>query len=202
MLLSDFGKYNAIFIIECNWPSIVSVLLITGVQSTWVPNSFTARPGGGSDQHSEAYKHTTHQQLSHRTEKELLAAPQQPSWASSWWRWARPEQAAHTRPAHDQLKNTNVLAHSTTNTLDHHPIKPWSRTWSSRSIPGGEGQATSSKPRRRRASRHSGGEGQVPEAEPGGGGQARSKPQLTSLHQDFICKSSATGGKSCTTPHY
>jgi hypothetical protein len=43
------------------------------------PNSFTARPRDGSDQHSEANKHTTHKQLCHRTEKELLAAPQQPA---------------------------------------------------------------------------------------------------------------------------
>jgi hypothetical protein len=50
------------------------------------------------------HRQAAHKQLSHRTEKELLAAPQQLSWASSWWRWARPEQVAHNRPAQDQHK--------------------------------------------------------------------------------------------------
>jgi hypothetical protein len=153
VLLSDFGKHHAIFIIEFNWPSIVSVLL-TGVQSTWVPNNFTAHPRDGSDQHSEANKHTKHKQLSHRTEKELLAAPQQLVKMSS-------ARASSSHPTSTRLaQRTPQFFHSTTNPLEHHPAKPWSNL-KLKTIPGGEGQAISSSPRRWRTRSHSGGEGQA-----------------------------------------
>jgi hypothetical protein len=54
--------------------------------------------------------------------------------------------------------------HSTTKPSKQYPAKPWSNL-KLKTIPGGEGQATSSKSRRRRTS---------PAAEPGGEGQARS----------------------------
>jgi hypothetical protein len=47
-----------------------------GVQSTRVHSSFIARPGVDEIKPSEAHMHTAHKQLSHRTGKLELVAPQ------------------------------------------------------------------------------------------------------------------------------
>jgi hypothetical protein len=69
---------------------------------------------------------------------------------------ASSSQPSSTRPA----QRTPEFFHSTTNPLEQHPAKPWSNL-KLKTIPGGEGQANSSSPRRWRTRSHSGGEGQA-----------------------------------------
>jgi hypothetical protein len=57
-------------------PSVESVLLLTGVQNRGVQSSFTTRPAVDEIKLSEANRNTAHKQLSHRTGKLELAAPQ------------------------------------------------------------------------------------------------------------------------------
>jgi hypothetical protein len=199
LVLLDFGNYIAICIIEYFWIKF-SICSYKSGKNIGAPNTLaiTASQEKGEDQiklwvtsRLAAYKQLSHTDwvwwCQHHSKAVIPAAGGD----------ERGQGAHHTLDQYSTITRTPQFFHSTTNTLEHHPTKPWSRTWSSTSIPGGEGQATSSSPRRRRTSNHSGGEGQASEAEPGGEGQARSKPQLisssNSLQQDFICKSLATG---------
>jgi hypothetical protein len=197
LVLLDFGNYIAICIIEYKWSSIVSVLLKIGYKSI----GYQAKPHTMSQERMRSKLSDKQlcclQAAQSHWLRVVLAAPQQPSWASSWWRWAWPGKAVVTRPALHHHKNIIVLSHSTT-TLEHHPTKPWINTWSSRTIPGGEGQATSSNPRRWRASSHSGGEGQATRSwtrrrRPSQEQATTHQQEVADQHQDLNTNYSTTG---------
>jgi hypothetical protein len=146
--------------------SICSVNFFGTIHLGTEPNQHTTSQEWIRPKLCDTHRQVAHKQLSHLTELAAVSTTAA-SRASSWRRSARPEEASTIRPAPHHQKNTTVLQHSTI-TPEHKPIDhglnpgSWWRRRQGGVVPD---QEEKDKP---------------PGAEPGGEGQARSKPQLTS----------------------